>query len=43
MHGLHTSRFQMDEEQLALGAALHAEFVLEFFRQHGDQEHHQEL
>ena len=30
MHGLHTSRFQLDESVLHLGSALHAAFALHF-------------
>ena len=29
VHGLHTSRFQMDEAQMPLGAALHAAVALD--------------
>ena len=30
VHGLHTSRFQLDESVLHLGSALHAAFALHF-------------
>ena len=32
VHGLHTARFQMDEEQMPLGAALHTAIALEALR-----------
>lgn len=30
VHGLHTSRFRLDEAALPLGAALHVQFALDF-------------
>ena len=41
VHGLHTSRFAMDESVLHLGAALHADFALAHVG--GAQREHLEL
>lgn len=38
VHSLHSPRFMMDESQLPLGAALHAQFALEFMRRHSAKE-----
>ena len=34
VHGLHTARFQMDEAQMPLGAALHATVALDALNSH---------
>ncbi len=34
VHGLHTARFQMDEAQMPLGAALHATVALDALSSH---------
>lgn len=35
---LHNPKFQMDESQMPLGAALHASVALQFLQQHSDSQ-----